>query len=57
METGQYLDFDETQLDSALAKAERLKKLLRECRELMDELQTPVQRGMPFYEFTREITC
>ena len=61
METGRNithvaLDFDEAQLDSMIAKAERLKRILTECHELIKGLPNPPRQEMPFDEFVRRLS-
>ena len=52
---GMFLDFDDRRLDSAVAKAERLKSLLIECRELAKELTNSTSE-MSFDEFAEKIS-
>lgn len=60
------LDFDEAQLDSMIAKAERLKSILTGCNELIKEMLNPPPQEMTFDdpppqemildEFTKQIS-
>ena len=50
------LIFDDAQLDSAIAKAERLKKILADCQELIKGLPNPPPQEMTFDEFIKRLS-